>query len=277
MKISSTITTLISSRLRLTKSQSSVRIQTLFTTASQRQSYFNQFRDGTSIVINGETVAVPAVDERVEIMFTDPAIIGKAEMLKKGVSNLNGLVANPMQEAELSKIGLFQVADYIWNTADFDVDSSWQASFKYVDSDIAEEFAVLAANMSYPKDGVSHTTGLAWEESEYLADEINAILEKVKAGESIAEEAAALIPKLEEIDAAANTVLNCDNEALVGEITPYLNSLKATVEADIYVTKAVLAIEEGEKDQSFRLCLVLSTSDHTLHRCIQCFRQRLQT
>lgn len=103
--------------------------------------------------------------------------------------------------------------------------------------------------MSYPKDGVSHTTGLAWEESEYLADEINAILEKVKAGESIAEEAAALIPKLEEIDAAANTVLNCDNEALVGEITPYLNSLKATVEADIYVTKAVLAIEEGEKDQ----------------------------
>ncbi len=43
--------------------------------------------------------------------------------------------------------------------------------------------------------------------------------------------------------------MNCDNEALVGEITPYLNSLKATVEADIYVTKAVLAIEEGEKDQ----------------------------
>ena len=184
-------------------------------------------------------------------MFTGPAIIGKAEMLKKGVSNLNGLVANPMQEAELSKIGLFQVADYIWNTADFDVDSSWQASFKYVDSDIAEELAVLAANMSYPKDGVSHTTCLAWEESEYLADEINAILEKVKAGESIAEEAAALIPKLEEIDAAANTVLNCDNEALVGEITPYLNSLKATVEADIYVTKAVLAIEEGEKQQMY--------------------------
>lgn len=250
------------------------------------QSYFNQFRDGTSIEINGETVAVPAVDERVEIMFTGPAIIGnvdsgtndafnnfsgrypymwlnwpvndytdstlfigKAEMLKKGVSNLNGLVANPMQEAELSKIGLFQVADYIWNTEDFDVDSSWQASFKYVDSDIADELAILAKNMSYPKDGVYHTTGLAWEESEYLADEINAILEKVKAGESIAEEAATLIPKLEEIDKAADTVLKCDNEALVGEITPYLNSLKATVEADIYVTKAVLAIEAGEKDQ----------------------------
>lgn len=250
------------------------------------QSYFNQFKDGTSIVINGETVAVPAVDERVEIMFTGPAIIGnvdsstnetfnsfsgrypymwlnwpvndytdstlfigKAEMLKKGVTNLNGLVSNPMQEAELSKIGLFQVADYIWNTADFDVDSSWKASFKYVDSEIADELAILAANMSYPKDGVYHTTGLAWEESEYLADEINAIIEKAKAGESIADEAATLIPKLQEINNAAETVLKCDNEALVGEIKPYLDSLKATVEADIYVTNALLAIENGEKDQ----------------------------
>lgn len=250
------------------------------------QNYFNQFRDGTSIEINGKTEQVPAVDERVEIMFTGPAIIGnvdsatnetfnnvsgrypymwlnwpvndytdstlfigKAEMLRKGVTNLNGLVSNPMQEAELSKIGLFQVADYIWNTVDFDVESSWQASFKYVDSDIADELAILAKNMSYPKDGVYHTTGLAWEESEYLADEINAILEKVKAGESIAEEAATLIPKLEEIKAAADTVLKCDNEAIVKEITPYLNSLKATVDADIYVTKAVLSIEEGEKDQ----------------------------
>lgn len=249
-------------------------------------SYFNQFRDGTSIVINGETVQVPAVDKRVEIMFTGPAIIGnvdsstnetfnsvsgrypymwlnwpvndytdstlfigKAEMLRKGVTNLNGLVSNPMQEAELSKIGLFQVADYIWNTADFDVDSSWKASFKYVDSDIADALAVLAANMSYPMDGVYHTTGLAWEESEYLADEMNAIMEKVKAGESIADEAATLLPKLEEIITAADKVLNCDNEALVGEIKPYLRSLKATVDADIYVTKAVLAIESKEKDQ----------------------------
>lgn len=250
------------------------------------QSYFNQFRDGTTIEINGKTEVVPAIDERVEIMFTGPAIIGnvdsstnetfnsfsgrypymwlnwpvndytdstlfigKAEMLKKGVTNLNGLVSNPMQEAELSKIGLFQVADYIWNTADFDVDSSWQASFKYVDSEIADELAILAANMSYPKDGVYHTTGLAWEESEYLADEINAIIEKAKAGESIADEAATLLPKLQEIDKAAQTVLDCSNEALVGEIKPYLDSLKATVEADIYVTNALLAIENGEKDQ----------------------------
>lgn len=250
------------------------------------QNYFNQFRDGTSIVINGETKEVPAVDERVEIMFTGPAIIGnvdsatnetfnnvsgrypymwlnwpvndytdstlfigKAEMLKKGVTNLNGLVSNPMQEAELSKIGLFQIADYIWNTIDFDVESSWRASFKYVDSGISKSLAILAANMSYPRDGVYHTTGLAWEESENLADDVNTIIDKVKKDESIKEYTDSFLTKLQGISLASDVVLKNGNEALLEEITPYLNSLKATVEADIYLTKAVLAIEDGVKDE----------------------------
>ncbi len=98
-------------------------------------SYYNQFRDGTTITIDGQSQQVPAVKEDVEIMHTGPAIIGnvddnlnngfkdvsgrypymwlnwpvndytdstlfigKAEMLKK-TNKLNGLVSNPMCEA----------------------------------------------------------------------------------------------------------------------------------------------------------------------------------
>lgn len=44
--------------------------------------------------------------------------LGKGEMLETGIENLAGVVTNPMQEAEASKIALFAIADYSWNTVD---------------------------------------------------------------------------------------------------------------------------------------------------------------
>ena len=58
-----------------------------------------------------------------------------------------------------------------------------------------------------------------------------------------------LIISLEGLVMASDTVLRNGYEALVEEITPYLKSLMATVEADIYLTKTVLAIEDGAKDE----------------------------
>jgi len=42
-------------------------------------------------------------------------------------------------------------------------------------------------NMCYPRDGVYHTTGLEWDESEIFAEYMSIIIEKVKKGESINE------------------------------------------------------------------------------------------
>ena len=39
---------------------------------------------------------------------------------------MSGFVANPMEQAEASKIGLFGVADYTWNITAFDSDRSWR-------------------------------------------------------------------------------------------------------------------------------------------------------
>ena len=40
-----------------------------------------------------------------------------------------GLVSNPMQQGAVSKICLFGVADYSWNTKAFNNIDNWQASF----------------------------------------------------------------------------------------------------------------------------------------------------
>lgn len=43
-----------------------------------------------------------------------------------------GIVSNPMQQGEVSKMPLFSVADYAWNHAGFSNMTSWEASFKAV-------------------------------------------------------------------------------------------------------------------------------------------------
>ena len=60
-----------------------------------------------------------------------PAVDGNAK-LPVALTNGLGVVANPMQEGEVSKIALFSVADYAWNNAGFDNSKSWNASFKMI-------------------------------------------------------------------------------------------------------------------------------------------------
>lgn len=55
-----------------------------------------------------------------------------------------GIVSNPMQEGELSKLALFSVADYSWHTAGFNNTKSYQAAVKaVVGNDDAEDFSLL--------------------------------------------------------------------------------------------------------------------------------------
>ena len=56
-----------------------------------------------------------------------------------------GIVSNPMQEGELSKIALFSVADYSWHTAGFDNTTSYEAAVRaVVGTDDADDFAFLS-------------------------------------------------------------------------------------------------------------------------------------
>ena len=66
-----------------------------------------------------------------------PAVDGSAT-LPSALENGLGIVANPMQQGEVSKTALFSVADYAWNNAAFNNLTSWEASFKAV---VGEEYA----------------------------------------------------------------------------------------------------------------------------------------
>ena len=55
-----------------------------------------------------------------------------------------GIVSNPMQEGEMSKVALFSVADYAWHTAGFNNQSSYNAAVKaVVGAADADDFSFL--------------------------------------------------------------------------------------------------------------------------------------
>ena len=60
-------------------------------------------------------------------------LMGKGSLLYTdiNVADLAGIVTNPMQEAEPSKVAIFAVADYSWNVADFNAEKRWVDSFPY--------------------------------------------------------------------------------------------------------------------------------------------------
>ena len=51
-----------------------------------------------------------------------------------------GVLSNPMNQPEASKVALYGVSDYTWNTANFDVQSNWEESFaSYTDDPAMQE------------------------------------------------------------------------------------------------------------------------------------------
>lgn len=64
--------------------------------------------------------------------FRDESHIDNLARLESTLNGTNTLIINPMQQGALSKIPLFSVADYAWNTAAFNNDKSWEASIPAV-------------------------------------------------------------------------------------------------------------------------------------------------
>lgn len=64
--------------------------------------------------------------------FGDAPSIDSNAKLPAELQNGLGVVSNPMQQGEVSKIALFSVANYAWNNAKFNNYTSWQATINHL-------------------------------------------------------------------------------------------------------------------------------------------------
>ena len=64
-------------------------------------------------------------------------------------NQMSGFVANPMEHAEASKVGLFGVANYTWNIDNFESASTWDAGMQRLYPRHREAMRVFCAHNSY--------------------------------------------------------------------------------------------------------------------------------
>lgn len=177
-------------------------------------------------------------------------MLGKGELLKPGTHNISGVVTNPLEQAELSKVALFATADFSWNVDDFDDQQSWQDSFKYIEPDAANDFKTIASHLSDPSPS---SRGLELEESEYLKDELNQFLDRFQSGESVDEVGEQLISEFDDVlDAINNFNEESNNKPMKEEIEPWLNSLEYVVTADKHAAKSVMALQDDNVNKAWK-------------------------
>lgn len=173
--------------------------------------------------------------------------LGKGDMLETGVGDLAGVVTNPMQEAEASKVAIFAIADYTWNNEDFNDQQSWQDSMQYIEPNASAAFSVLAQHMTH----ADPEEGLEAKESENIKELLDVTLKNIQNDESIQSTATDLINELEYIADASEIFLDdASNENLKEELKPFVHALHDMVLADVEYLKSQEAIDEDNMDDA---------------------------
>ena len=174
-------------------------------------------------------------------------MLGKGEVMDPGVHNISGIVTNPLEYAELSKTAIFAIADYTWNTDEFNDDKSWEDSFKYINPEVAEEFHIIASHLSDPSPS---NRNLVLEESEYIKEDLDLFLNNYNSGKDISEVGNRLIYEFDKI-LESIVIFNSEknlNEKMKNEIKPWLGSLEYIVKACKSSVNSAIAISESNLD-----------------------------
>ena len=138
---------------------------------------------------------------------------GPAYGLEKnlGPDNLCGLLTNPMEHAEASRLALYGVADYAWNTKDYDALSSWERALALLAGEEAlDAYRTFAIHSCDTESGYRRDE--SWETETFRLED-----------DWTAEQYAALSEEFGKIeDVYVEMSEKCRNDALMRELHPWL-------------------------------------------------------
>ena len=169
-------------------------------------------------------------------------------------SQMSGFVANPMEQAEANKVGLFGVADYSWNITAFDSDASWRAGVKRLYAKDHEAMQIFCNHNSYL---LPNNHGYYREESVEMAPVVEGFVRSLEAESPDMAAAAKLRAEYERMVAAGER-LSASNAIpeLRQEIAPWFTQFTYTGQAGAKVMDAL-----GTKNSTRRLELFFSVLD----------------
>lgn len=173
-------------------------------------------------------------------------LMGPMHNLSQDLDNVTGFFSNPMNQAEASKVALYSIADYTWNTDSFDYMKSWETAVEKLVPEASEEFKRFASNISYLVDDGGASGAFIFDESIYLEEKINTFNLAIQNGTSIIQAGTVLLNEFKTMKTDIETIrTKVENSNLLKEIEPFLGSYEALSEAGIASMKAIMAAEDG--------------------------------
>lgn len=175
--------------------------------------------------------------------FSDMTRVDSNSRMQADLQNCLGILSNPMQQGEVSKIALFSLADYAWNTAGFDNSASWTAAFPaIVGKELAADFQTLARYLRY-NDGGSLST---------LVNDYKKSLEQGSpSGTGLSNRMQTIINAAERVGTLANSQRESDR-LLWSELSPWALRLQAMAqEAQAMIGAAAMENNSDEKWEAY--------------------------
>ena len=147
----------------------------------------------------------PVTDYARHIVMQGP-VYGLSPILT--AEETRGLVSNPMEHGEASKLALYSVADYTWNTEAYNPIDSWERGLEALAPEVYEAYRLFAIHSCDTETGYRRHE--SWETKTFTFAEYDA---------AVAEK---LLEELRRIERVPAEMEAMKNKALLGELRPWL-------------------------------------------------------
>ncbi len=138
---------------------------------------------------------------------------------------LEAFCSNPMEYAEASKVSLYSIADYSWNMADYDAESSWRRAIKAIMPTEADAFQVFCEN-NVDLGNTAH--GLRRENESPRFSAVKTIFEAAMQQSISADAVAKMRLQMDTLVWAAERLLAAEEDypEMIAEITPWVKKMQ---------------------------------------------------
>ena len=183
---------------------------------------------------------------------------GYADFLQPGVdpNKVEGIVLNPMQQSEPSKVAIFGNACYTWNMWETreEADKAWDNSFACVDHNTVVPNDASNALRELCKHMIDQTrfedNDSVLEESVVLREELSAFRTKLNAGTLTQADIDSLVEEFTILQNASKIYREQGNTAIAGQIEPWLGNWDDQTAAILSYLDALSAILNNEGDDA---------------------------
>ena len=177
---------------------------------------------------------------------------------------MSGFVANPMEHAEASKVGLFGVADYTWNITGFDSHTSWQNGIARLYPTCSESMQLFCNHNSYL---LPNTHGYFREESTEILPQAQQLITSIGRENPDVDAARSMQEEYERIISAGTRLQQAEGiDSLKTEINAWFRAFTLTGQTGHAAMQTLLAPGPAEQTHNFFRAVDFLNQQKTLTR-----------